>query len=200
MIPKQDRQGVRQAREIEQKYDLNKDFSEIQQMAANAQRAAEHARNISVSAEKTAREAEAIAAEAKVSAGDAKKYTDDQLKLLWENETPTEFEAQTIEVDLRAHELVAIKFLVKDAIYKTVIGSVGDVVLMDAVCPTTETSLLLAYRKATTSDSGITFEGGMYQTNGVAPTNDDTYIIPCQIYGVLYREAATDGQTTTETT
>ena len=187
MIPKQDRQGVRQARDIEQKYDMNKDFSEIQQMAANAQRSAENARNISVVAERTAREAQAIADEAKVSAADAKRYTDDQLKILWENESTTAFAAQTIEVDLSAHELVAIKFLVKDAIYKTVIGSVGDTVLLDAVCPATETSLLLAYRKATTSDSGVTFEGGMYQTNGVVPTNDDSYIVPCQIYGMKGR-------------
>ena len=36
MIPKQDRQGVRKAADIEQKYDLNKDFSEIEKIASNA--------------------------------------------------------------------------------------------------------------------------------------------------------------------
>jgi len=43
VIPKQDRQGVRQAKEIEQKYDLNQDFSAIEKMASNAQRSAEYA-------------------------------------------------------------------------------------------------------------------------------------------------------------
>ena len=40
MIPKQDRQGVRQAREIEKKYNLNTDFSEIEKLANDANRAA----------------------------------------------------------------------------------------------------------------------------------------------------------------
>lgn len=40
MIPKQDRQGVRTARDIEQKYDLNTDFSSIEQLASNANKAA----------------------------------------------------------------------------------------------------------------------------------------------------------------
>lgn len=36
MIPKQDRQGVRKAMDIEQKYDLNTDFSEIEKIATDA--------------------------------------------------------------------------------------------------------------------------------------------------------------------
>lgn len=40
MIPKHDRQGVRQAKEIEQKYDLNTDFSAIEKLANDANRAA----------------------------------------------------------------------------------------------------------------------------------------------------------------
>ena len=43
MIPKQDRQGVRTARDIEQKYDLNKDFSSIEKLASNANRTAQNA-------------------------------------------------------------------------------------------------------------------------------------------------------------
>ena len=45
MIPKQDRQGVRKAMDIEQKYDLNTDFSEIEKLAADAQRLASDARS-----------------------------------------------------------------------------------------------------------------------------------------------------------
>lgn len=40
MIPKQDRQGVRKATDIEQKYNLNTDFSKIEKLASDAQRAA----------------------------------------------------------------------------------------------------------------------------------------------------------------
>ena len=45
MIPKQDRQGVRQAKDIEQKYDLNKDFSAIEKLAANANKTAQSAQS-----------------------------------------------------------------------------------------------------------------------------------------------------------
>lgn len=40
MIPKQDRQGVRKATDIEQKYDLGKDVSEIEKIAIEAQKTA----------------------------------------------------------------------------------------------------------------------------------------------------------------
>ena len=45
MIPKQDRQGVRTAAHIEQKYDLNQDYSKIAKIATDAQKAAEKANN-----------------------------------------------------------------------------------------------------------------------------------------------------------
>lgn len=44
MIPKQDRQGVRHAKEIEQKYDLNKDYSAIERIAIDARTTATVAR------------------------------------------------------------------------------------------------------------------------------------------------------------
>lgn len=181
MIPKQDRQGVRKATDIEQKYDLNLDYAGIEKMAANAQRAAEQANSKSENAT-------SMANEAKMAANEAKQYTDDQMKLLWENENPDiAFSAQTVPIDLIAYELVAIKFRVKEAICKTAVGSVGDTVLLDAVCPTSNNTLMVAYRMATTSDSGITFENGIYQTHGSVPTNDNSYIVPCQIYGLKER-------------
>lgn len=45
MIPKQDRQGVRTARDIEQKYNLNTDFSAIEKQVANANRTAQNAQS-----------------------------------------------------------------------------------------------------------------------------------------------------------
>lgn len=45
VIPKQDRQGVRTAAHIEQKYDLNQDYSKIAKIATDAQKAAEKANN-----------------------------------------------------------------------------------------------------------------------------------------------------------
>ena len=58
MIPKQDRQGVRQAKEIEQKYDLDKDYNELVKLAADAQRAATNAQNVAANAHNTAKESE----------------------------------------------------------------------------------------------------------------------------------------------
>lgn len=185
MIPKQDRQGVRHAKDIEQKYELNLDFADISRNVADAKKTATQADKTADNAKRTAEEAKSAAIEAETN---AKNYTDDQMKLLWENESPADvFVPQTVALDLSAHELVAIKFRVKDAICKTVIGSVGDTILLDAVCPTTNTSLVLAYRNATTADSGVTFGSGMYQTNGATASNDDTYIVPCQIYGMKGR-------------
>jgi methyl-accepting chemotaxis protein len=57
VIPKQDRTPVRQAREIERKYNLNNDFTEIEKMATNAQRTAEVANSKATSAVATAGEA-----------------------------------------------------------------------------------------------------------------------------------------------
>lgn len=58
MIPKQDRQGVRQAKEIEQKYDLGeKDYSAVIQIANNAQKTAEIAKSAVAGAVQTANKA-----------------------------------------------------------------------------------------------------------------------------------------------
>lgn len=61
MIPKQDRQGVRHARDIEQKYDLNTDFTAIKKIAADAQRIAEKANSTIADVVGTANEAKEIA-------------------------------------------------------------------------------------------------------------------------------------------
>ena len=61
MIPKQDRQGVRQAKEIEQKYNLNNDYTEIKNIAVNAQRAASNAQSVSNNAATDAAIAKATA-------------------------------------------------------------------------------------------------------------------------------------------
>ena len=56
MTPKQDRQGVRKASDIEQKYNLNQDFSEIEKLANDAQRAAAQASDASQDAINAANE------------------------------------------------------------------------------------------------------------------------------------------------
>lgn len=56
MIPKQDRQGVRKPMDIEQKYDLNKDFSSIEKLAANANRTAQNAQSTANNAAELAEE------------------------------------------------------------------------------------------------------------------------------------------------
>ena len=56
MIPKQDRQGVRHARDIEQKYDLNTDFSTIEKIAADAKLTASDAKTKAQNAEKAVEE------------------------------------------------------------------------------------------------------------------------------------------------
>lgn len=56
MTPKQDRQGVRKASDIEQKYNLNQDFSEIEKLANDAQRAAAQASSASQDAINAANE------------------------------------------------------------------------------------------------------------------------------------------------
>lgn len=61
MIPKQDKQGVRKAADIEQKYKLNQDFSEIEKVAANAQRAASTALSAANNAASVATSAKATA-------------------------------------------------------------------------------------------------------------------------------------------
>lgn len=57
MIPKQDRQGVRKASDIEQKYKLNMDTAEIEKLANNAMRAASNAQSLASSAVGTANNA-----------------------------------------------------------------------------------------------------------------------------------------------
>ena len=64
MIPKQDRQGVRKPMDIEQKYDLNTDFSSIEKIATNAQRTASDAKTTAQRAEMSVSEL-ARSAEAK---------------------------------------------------------------------------------------------------------------------------------------
>ena len=61
MIPKQDRQGVRKATDIEQKYELGADLSKIEQLANEAQRTASLANTKANSAVSTAGEAKQTA-------------------------------------------------------------------------------------------------------------------------------------------
>lgn len=59
MIPKQDRQGVRKAMDIEQKYDLDKDYNDLVRLAANAQRVATNAQNVAINSNNIAKDSEA---------------------------------------------------------------------------------------------------------------------------------------------
>jgi hypothetical protein len=61
VIPKQDRSPIRQAREIEQKYNLNTDLTAIKKIAAGAQRIAEKANSTIADVVGTANEAKEIA-------------------------------------------------------------------------------------------------------------------------------------------
>ena len=61
MIPKQDRQGVRKASDIEQKYNLNQNIDEVMKVATNANRAATNAVSVANNAASTAASAKSTA-------------------------------------------------------------------------------------------------------------------------------------------
>lgn len=112
----------------------------------------------------------------------------DAPELLWVNANPNStFAAQTISLDLSEFEAVEIEYNFNDVgvITNHVIGKKNE---NSVTLGITDYSTYKSYnfRKCNISDTGVTFEGGLYTMNNnpssVLSTNDS--IIPTKIYGV----------------
>lgn len=179
MIAKQDRQGVRKASDIEQKYNLDLDFNAVEKIAANAQAAASNAQAIAYNAMNAARDAET----------NANLYTDANKivwETLWENESET-FAAQTVELELNEGDLVHVEF---DN------GSIIQCFVQGSFTAITADGAAIIRRVGEISTAGITF-GDASAVLGTPEASDlNTMLVPTRIFRVKGVTIAVEEETT----
>jgi hypothetical protein len=111
--------------------------------------------------------------------------------LLWENSSPTSnFEAQTVELDLSGYDFVGIRFLTRTNYTgksQLQIIKVGDFTNVE-LPPEADNANFTAWRRRTVTvdTTGITFGVGIWLDYSGSKDTGANWIIPIEIYGIKF--------------